>query len=203
MFSWLGQAEMVVPVTARSVQSFSRVLLPFSGPAVLSFGGVILTAPGHPDAAWSQRMQTTLADSRALLQAACAALTHAIAQRHIDAWARLIEESGQTQYLLVKHRGADVQALDALRAEVLAPWAAQHPGWRVFQNDNNLSLLPPGLDKAHAVGYLLQSLRAQHGEIVTVGMGDSLSDFGFMQLCDYAMLPCSTQLAAHLERGLQ
>jgi hydroxymethylpyrimidine pyrophosphatase-like HAD family hydrolase len=202
MLAWLRQAELVVPVTARSAASFARVLLPFSGPAVVSFGGMILTVPGQVDTPWAQRMHTALAASSAMLHEACTALSHWIAQHQHDAWATLVEESGQTQYLLAKHRTADVQCLAQMRTQVLAPWAAQHPGWRVFQNDNNLSLLPPGLDKAHAVNYLLQNLRAQHGEIVTLGMGDSLSDAGFMHLCDYAMLPSGTQLAAHLAAGL-
>jgi hydroxymethylpyrimidine pyrophosphatase-like HAD family hydrolase len=202
MWAWLHQAELVVPVTARSAQGFSRVLLPFSSPAIVSFGGAILNAQGQADTLWAQRMQTVLAPSAALLQEVCSALSDWIAHHKVNAWTRLVQESGQTQYLLAKHHTADAQCLSNMRDQVLAPWAQQHPGWRVFQNDNNLTLMPPGLDKAHAVSYLLQSLCALYTEVVTVGMGDSLSDAGFMHLCDYVMAPRATQLTERFWAGL-
>ncbi len=198
LLDWLRRGAMLVPVTARSVEGLSRVLLPFDGPAVTSFGGVILDAQRQPDALWASRMRAVLAQAAPRLQQACAAMAAAIAQRGIDAWARLVEEHGQAQYLLLKHRAADVAALAALRSELLQPWAAAHPGWRVFQNDNNLVLLPPGLDKAHAVAHLMAGLRAQHAELLSLGIGDSLSDAGFLGLCDYAMTPRHSQLSQRL-----
>lgn len=198
---WLQRGALLIPVTARSVEGLARVLLPFDGPAVASFGGVILDAQRQPDALWARHMQAVLAQAAPLLQQACAAMAAALAQRAVDGWARLVEEQGQAQYLLLKHRSADVATLAALRTELLQPWAAAHPGWRVFQNDNNLVLLPPGLDKAHAVAHLMVGLRAQHGALLTLGMGDSHSDAGFLGLCDYAMTPRHSQLAQRLATG--
>lgn len=198
MIQWLRQGATLIPVTARSVEGLARVLVAFQGPAIVSFGGVILDAQRQPDRVWAARMAVELAGSHALLVDACAALSAAITARGLDAWARLVEEFGQTQYLLAKHRSADTEALAALRMEVLEPWAGAHPGWRVFQNDNNLTLLPPGLDKAHAVAHLMAGLRAQQGDILTIGIGDSLSDADFLRLCDYAVAPQGTQLGQRL-----
>lgn len=198
LVDWLRRGALLIPVTARSVEGLSRVLMPFDGPAVASFGGVILDAQRQTDGQWASQMQAVLAPAAPLLQQACAAMAAAIAQRGIDAWARLVEEQGQVQYLLLKHRAANVAVLAALRTELLQPWATAHPGWRVFQNDNNLVLLPPGLDKAHAVAHLMDSLRAQHGELLTLGIGDSLSDAGFLALCDFAMTPRRSQLSQRL-----
>ena len=39
-------------------------------------------------------------------------------------------------------------------------------------------------------------LEAEHGPIVSFGMGDSRSDARFMAACDYAIIPNGTQLAA-------
>jgi len=50
------------------------------------------------------------------------------------------------------------------------------------------------LDKRHAVEHLTERLRREHGEIVTFGMGDSLSDLGFMSTCDYALVPKASQI---------
>jgi len=198
MLQWLRQGAMLIPVTARSVAGYARVLVDFEGPAVVSFGAVILDPAGQPDLQWADRMQATLAAAQPLLTQAGEVMNAAIAERGMDAWARGVDEMGQTQYLLAKHRAADMQSLAALRTEVLQPWADAHPGWRVFQNDNNLVLLPPGLDKAHAVAHLLAQLRSLHGEVLSIGIGDSFSDAGFLSLCDYAMAPARTQLAQRL-----
>lgn len=198
LLDWLHLGATTIPVTARSVAALARVLLPFPGLAIASFGGVILDARRQPDPQWSARMQAVLAESGAPLAEACAELDSAIAARRIDAWVRPIDEFGQTQYLLIKHRAADAQALAALHAEVLLPWVVARPGWRTFQNDNNLVLLPPGLDKAHAVAHVMTGLRERHGEFLSIGIGDSLSDAGFLALCDYAMAPRDTQLSERL-----
>jgi hydroxymethylpyrimidine pyrophosphatase-like HAD family hydrolase len=198
LLHWLRQGATLIPVTARSLAGYARVLLTFEGPAVVSFGAVILDNAGRPDPKWVHHMQATLAAAQPLLTQAGEALNAAIAARGLDAWARGVGEFGQTQYLLAKHRGADVLALEALRIEVLQPWAASRSGWRVFQNDNNLVLLPPGLDKAHAVAHLMAGLRSQHGDILSIGIGDSFSDAGFLGLCDFAMTPSRTQLAQRL-----
>lgn len=203
LLAWLRRGATVVPVTARSVEALARVRLEFAGPAVASFGGVILDAQRRPDPLWAAHMHTQLADARPLLAEACAEMGAGIAASGIDAWAKLVDERGQTQYLLVKHRAADIGALAALRRNVLQPWAARRPAWRVFQNDNNLVLLPPGLDKSHAVAHLMARLRECHGEILTVGLGDSISDAEFLGLCDYAMTPRHTQLSRRLTAKVQ
>lgn len=198
LIQWLHMGARVIPVTARSMDAYARVLVDFKGPAIVSFGGIILDAARRPDAPWHARMQSELSAAKPLLEEARELVLGHIAARGLDAWAKVVEELGQTQYLLLKHRGADAQALAELAADCLRPWAASRQGWRVFQNDNNLTLLPPALDKAHAVAYLMESLRAEHGDIVTVGIGDSLSDSGFLSLCDYAMAPKGTQLSQRL-----
>ncbi len=198
LLHWTRQGATIVPVTARSVEGFTRVLVDFQGTAVVSFGGVILDAQRQPDARWAQRMQIELAATREPMQQAHAAVSAWIDKNQVDAWAKVVEEAGQAQYLLAKHRSADALALAELAAQVLRPWAACRPGWRVFQNDNNLTLLPPGLDKAHAVAHLMAELRAAQGDIVTIGIGDSLSDARFLSLCDYAMAPQGTQLGQRL-----
>lgn len=198
LLHWLRQGATLIPVTARSAEGFARVLVDFQGQAVVSFGGVILDAQRQPDPLWAQHMQTELAPTLEDLHQAHAAACAWIAKHPCDVWVKVVEEEGQAQYLLAKHRSADAQQLAQLADQVLRPWAATHPGWRVFQNDNNLTLLPPGLDKAHAVSYLIAQLRIKHSDIVTVGIGDSLSDIGFLSVCDYAMAPQGTQLGQRL-----
>jgi predicted mannosyl-3-phosphoglycerate phosphatase (HAD superfamily) len=79
---------------------------------------------------------------------------------------------------------------------VVQPWIAE--GGReyfIHRNGNNLAILPNALDKSHAVAYVSEKLRQEHGEILTFGMGDSRSDARFMAACDYAIVPGRSQLA--------
>lgn len=59
---WLLSTTDVIPVTARSVEAFSRVQLPFMHGAVCSHGGVILGPDGKLDEEWQARMSDVLAD---------------------------------------------------------------------------------------------------------------------------------------------
>ena len=74
-------------------------------------------------------------------------------------------------------------------------------GWRVHRNDNNLAYLPAWLSNRHAVGYLIEKLRLKAPDAPVIGIGDSVSDVGFMDLCDFAMTPTQSQLWKHVGGG--
>ena len=79
---------------------------------------------------------------------------------------------------------------------MVAPWiAAGQREYFIHRNGNNLAILPNALNKSHAVAYVTEKLRAEHGDILTFGIGDSKSDARFMAACDYAIVPRRTQLA--------
>ncbi|WP_213958651.1 MULTISPECIES: hypothetical protein [unclassified Variovorax] len=198
LLDWLARDARLVPVTARSVEAYRRVLLSFSGPAIVGFGGVLLDADGQEDAEWAAHMAQVLGPAAPLLEETCQLLQAAIDARGLNAWARVMHEGGLAQYVVAKHREHDADALRQLGDEVLGPWLAAHAGFRSHQNANNLALLPPGLDKSAALAFLLSRLRSVHGEIVSIGFGDSYSDADFMALCDYGMTPGGTQLGHRL-----
>jgi hypothetical protein len=106
---------------------------------------------------------------------------------------RVLSEEGMGLYVLAKHEETDEAALhstvDAMVGEL-------PEGWRVHRNGNNAALMPPWLGKEHAVGALLPRLRERHPDAPVIGIGDSLTDAPYMALCDYAMMPRGSQLAA-------
>ncbi len=96
------------------------------------------------------------------------------------------------------HKDPDkvAERLEPIEREVVAPWIAE--GRRdcfIQRKGNNLAILPNALNKAHAVAHVTARLRAEHGDILTFGMGDSRSDARFMAACDDAIVPRGTQLA--------
>jgi hydroxymethylpyrimidine pyrophosphatase-like HAD family hydrolase len=186
----------IIPTTARNLDAFRRVELPFSSWAVLDYGGVVLQPDGSIDRAWQQHMQGAM-------QAALPGLQELAAL--IDAWAertgfagraRLIEDFGMPFYLVVKDPAKVAARLEPIETEVVAPWiAAGRRDYFIHRNGNNLAILPNALNKAHAVAHVSARLREEHGDILTFGMGDSRSDARFMAACDYAIVPRRTQLA--------
>jgi hydroxymethylpyrimidine pyrophosphatase-like HAD family hydrolase len=186
----------MIPTTARNVDAFRRVDLPFDSWAVLDYGGIVLQPGGAIDQQWLEHM-------RGAMQAALPGLQELAAL--IDAWAartgfkgrtRIIEDFGTPFYLVLKDPDKVAASLEPVEREVVAPWiAAGARDYFIHRNGNNLAILPNALNKAHAVAHVTARLRAEHGDILTFGMGDSRSDARFMAACDYAIVPRRTQLA--------
>ena len=186
----------MIPTTARNVDAFRRVDLPFASWAVLDYGGVVLQPDGEIDQAWLEHM-------RGAMQAALPGLQELAGL--IDAWAertgfkgrsRIIEDFSTPFYLVIKDPEKVSSRLEPIEREVVAPWiAAGAREYFIHRNGNNLAILPNALNKAHAVAHVTARLRAEHGDILTFGMGDSRSDARFMAACDYAIVPRGTQLA--------
>ncbi len=191
---WLSEGAMVVPVTGRSVDAFLRVTLPLGKRAVCSFGGVILDGDGIPEPEWHHKM-TLAAEGTALLMAdlldrvAAAAVTH-----HVDVRHRIICDVELPLYISVKHN-AGLAAETARLATVVSAFIPE--GWTLHLNGNNMALLPPFLGKAAAVAFFLERFVGD-GPILTFGIGDSLTDVGFMGLCDFAVAPAKSQIMSAL-----
>ncbi len=188
--SWLSESTLLVPVTARSRDALERVRIDWTR-AICAHGGLILDSAGEPDERWQSRIAGQAkahAEALATLEREVAAQARGAALR-----IRILEENGLPLYLLVKHDHGDALAL----AEVIERVAPKVPaGWTIHRNGNNAAFLPPFLGKQHAVTYLMSELRGQYPDAPIIGIGDSLTDAPFMALCDFAMMPTRSQLAA-------
>jgi len=194
-FLELMQGHMkVIVTTARNSDALSRVRFCFDGVAIVSYGGLILDESGNQDACWSNRIATQLEaqgdDLPDLFD-------------HLESCARALDPGLRVQivvdhelalYVVVKHRDADNLSLSRFSHDVVMGSELVRRKYRVHLNDNNLAILPRWLDKAHAVRYLQGIYRQQHADAVFFGMGDSLSDRDYLQLCDYALVPSGSQL---------
>jgi hydroxymethylpyrimidine pyrophosphatase-like HAD family hydrolase len=205
MIDMVQRDMTLIPATARNADAFSRVRLPqpFSSYAVLDYGGIVLQPGGALDAGWLELMRDDMHQAMPGLQEAMAVIDDFQRKADLAGRARLVEDFATPFYVVVKDHEARAERLADIEQQVLLPWlTAQGKGdparadYWLHRNANNLAILPKALNKARAVSYLLAELEAEHGPILSFGMGDSRSDARFMAACDYAIVPGGTQLAA-------
>jgi hydroxymethylpyrimidine pyrophosphatase-like HAD family hydrolase len=202
LFTLLNSDMTLIPTTARNHDALSRVDLPFASYSIIDFGGVVLKPDGSVDEVWADIIRADMAQALAGLHAAMDIVDNYAASTGLKARARLVEDCGTPFYIVVKDPDKQAGNLELIEREAVLPWlAAINVGagsdFCVHRNANNLAILPKTLNKARAVAYVRQILEAEHGEIITFGMGDSTSDARFMASCDYAIIPKGSQLAAH------
>ncbi|PCE29954.1 trehalose phosphatase [Burkholderia ubonensis] len=195
--SWLLASADVVPVTARSVEAYSRVKLPFTHGAICSHGGVILHADGTLDQDWHGRMAEALRNFQDRLPALSETTLQIGRELGYALRGWVVEEAGLRHYVVTKHNESD----DAVLARVLAEVQARGllDGMHIHANGNNLAFLPDGLAKRLAAREWLRRDRALNGERPVLGFGDSITDLGFMDLCHMWATPARSQLAKAAE----
>lgn len=193
LMAWLALGE-VVPVTARSRAVLARVDIA-QAPAICANGGCILTADGEPDDEWHSHLEA-LAQGSAPPAALYPELTANLPEGAYRHW--LVSEDGLDLYIVIKSNHGDVPALTALSGALGRRLPSD---WRIHANGNNLAFLPPWLNKRAAVRYMLERVRAETPERLVIGIGDSWSDAGFLDLADFAMIPTSAQLWQHIAHG--
>ncbi|OTA20201.1 hypothetical protein Xbed_01676 [Xenorhabdus beddingii] len=205
LVDWLLAHAELIPVTARNTEQFKRVQIFGHSWSIVSHGAVLLTPEGAVDEQWQSHMLPELMPYRDKLQEWERLCHRLIASHGLDAWARIDYEYGDMPvFLIIKHRDHDRLNELNLLAETLAQenHADFQQHFYFHQNNNNLTLLPRCVDKGMATRHLLQRLRAERGAFPVIGLGDSLSDHRFMQLCDWFGMPRQSQFADTLMTAL-
>ncbi|MFK3775148.1 trehalose phosphatase [Pseudomonas sp. NPDC089406] len=190
---WLLASTDVVPVTARSAEAFGRVRLGFSGAAICSHGGLLLNPDRSVNRHWHGVMDQLLGSFHERLPALCERALQLGDEQGVSLRGWVVEEAEQRHYVVIKHNdGADA---DLLMVMARLREAGLLEGMHTHANGNNLALMPLGLSKAAAVRYYLELDRERHGERPVLGFGDSITDLGFMNLCNFWSTPVNSQLA--------
>lgn len=197
LLDWLRRDCDLVPVTARSVEAFGRVALGFSGGAICAHGGVILGPDGEVDLHWQGAMAERLRPFHARLPMLCEAALQAGAELGMSLRGWVLEEGGQRHCIVIKHNAGTDAQLVRLRDNLLI--AGHLEGLYTHLNGNNLALLPLDVSKRAAVAHYLAQDHALHGSRLLLGIGDSVSDLGFMGLCHFWATPSGSQVAQCVE----
>ena len=186
ILNWLD-AKRVIPVTARSRDVLARVNIS-QAPAICSNGGCIINQSGEVDAEWHSYM-ALLETRHERIADVYPELTGKIDERDFRHW--IVYEEELPLYVVIKTNLSEDHHLDPLEEQIRS---AKPYGWRVHRNGNNLAVIPPWLNKRSAVAHMLAKFRELDPHIPSIGIGDSHSDCGFMDLCDLAATPTSSQV---------
>ena len=197
LLDFFERSMTLIPVTARNLNAFQRVKLEFSSYAVINYGGVVLQEDGSADMHWLATMQNQMHLALPGLNEVMQLIIDYGKKMGFAGQPRLIEDFNTPFYMVLKDPEKKPEPLAEVEKHVVAPWlASAGKDYYLHRNGNNLAVLPKALNKAYAVEYLQDILRKEHGEIMSLGMGDSKSDARFMMQCDYAIVPRATQLAS-------
>lgn len=190
MFQQIG--AVIVPVTGRDESAFDRVQLQFNSWCIFDHGLSIRRPDGSIDSVWATRVEQHLRP----LQDPLAELHDAILPQTQPRQCRLSRHQVRDAHArrglffmsVIKHTQRQETPLEELEA-IWQQALQQHPhseSFWIIRNSNNLSLLPRHGKKA-AVEYVLSQL--PEAPKLTLGLGDSLSDLPFLEVCDFALTP--------------
>lgn len=198
LLSLFMEQGTVIPTTARDFASFNRVRYPFKSFAVLNFGATVLLPGGAIDTDWHDQMIAASKEMGADLTTYFELSQLLEKQQALGLSIRLISDFGLNLYILVKHSGHDMKALDVLQAM----WEeTKGSNYIIRRNGNNLTLAPNFFNKQKAVQYLIETHFDVRTDVI-IGAGDSLSDYGFMTKCDYFLTPVGSQLHEEVDSKL-
>lgn len=200
LVEWLLATSDVVPVTARSIEAYQRVQLPFAHGAVCAHGGVILAADGSLDAPWHARLCDELAPEQTRLYQLCEQTLAIGVELGFSLRGWVVEEQGLANYVVIKHNNDTDAALLGVLAEVKVRGLLN--GLYVHANGNNLAFLPRALQKREAVREWIRRDQTINGRRPLLGFGDSVSDLGFLAECDWWGTPRQGQLASHTQASV-
>lgn len=191
---WQDNAH-IIPVTARNHDAFSRVRLTFDSYAIINHGGVILDANGQPEPTWQAQQLQHSNNTTDWLQAQQTHLLAIAKQLNADIRIKINHDHDLNLYVLLKSNTDDEAMVQKIADsyQELHKNELQEVGY-LHINANNLAVLPNWLAKAHAVNYLKNKLFSDQA-CLTIGCGDSLSDLGFMQACDFWIAPSASQIS--------
>jgi hydroxymethylpyrimidine pyrophosphatase-like HAD family hydrolase len=191
LLSTLAGHFSVVPVTARDLDSFSRVRIdgiPMRAGAVIA-NGAILLRPGcmTPDPAWDEEMAAQLAPWAEPLAEVASILDERGAG---VVRARLVASHTPFAAYLVAKAEHDFWTREA--GLVLREAIAHFPG-RVAEHGRELQVLPPPVSKAIGVDAFMR--RYTNGRVPLLALGDMPEDAPFMDRAAFLAAPTGSRLA--------
>lgn len=203
LYQLIDSNMIVIPATARDLNAVKRVNLPFRNYVICNFGGVVLTPSGIVDTDWLNSTQKQITEHISLLVQLEESIIQYCQNNSIPTKIRIVEDFGYSFYLNLKDPEKNLDRIDIIQRTIVEPWVYRYAEYFfIHRNSNNLAIVPKPINKSEAVKHVTNILRNQYEQLLTFGMGDSISDAEFMLACDYSLIPNNSQLSKLLESKL-
>lgn len=197
MVDWLLRNGDVIPVTARSVEALSRVQIGFKHGAVCDHGGAVVQPNGEIDLEFHTLQQKNLAHLQTRMLQLIDELK-IIAQDFGSVRTWVVQEHDLNLYVVLKQNEPEHLFLNELVKKLPENL---YDDFYLHMNGNNLAIIPHSVSKQYATEFLLQKIDPQQQRFC-IGFGDSLSDFGFLGLCDWFGMPKNSQMHRFTNQAL-
>lgn len=183
MFSQIENLK-IIPLTARILEQYNRVTLIKKTDiteASLYFGGMVLKN-NEIDTNWDNIVKNKYKKLTLTLKE-----LYEIVIKIVDkSQFRISILDGF--YLSIKNKDPkDKASMDKLFLELKNIVSNEY---FIHFNNNNIALVPEFIDKKHTAQYFIDKYSPE----MTIGMGDSISDLKFMELCDFKIVPSKSQI---------
>jgi len=182
--------SFLIPVTGRRTDSLNRVLMDFQGYKIASHGAIVINPQNNLDPAWRLILDKEEPQWRNRMDQLKRQLELDIERLDLELRVRVTNDQGYACYVCVKGESSHLkQLINRTDRQNTADFV-------VHANDRNLAFLPPYASKRRAVNFLKRVFKKENkGHITFFGLGDSLSDSGFMSICDFQIIPSNSQIA--------
>lgn len=163
-----------VPVTARTIRQFRRIVLPEKPTVAVVACGAIVLIDDAPDPLWEAEVDRLIRDSGTDAKAVAAEM----AALDVTEPPRI----GDERFAFVRVRpGSDVRAFEA--------WSTER-GWRIVRQDGRIYALPAALSKQSAVGRVAEICDAEP----FLALGDGMMDAELLASTPHALTPIEGHL---------
>lgn len=186
--SWILKNSMVIPVTARDKEALGRISMQFNYGAVCCHGGLVLAPGGEVDQDWLD-LQTPIIDAVRTELDEVLEMASVFNAEGARSW--IVGEGDMPFYVVMKKSTDSEVCLESFATAVKDLYGDK---FYFHVNARNLAIIPAGVSKKRACEYLIQKFNQAGQQHPVLGFGDSLSDYGFMSLCDFVGIPQSSQL---------
>lgn len=198
MVDWLLNSGDVIAVTARSIEALSRVQIEFKHGAVCDHGGAVLQPNGEIDLEFHALQEKNLAPLQ-LRMAALIEELHEYAQEFGSIRTWVVQENDLNLYVVLKQNDPEPLFIDQIVKKLPQ---SLYDDFYLHMNGNNLAIIPHSVSKQNATQFLLNKIDPSQQRFC-IGFGDSLSDFGFLGLCDWFGMPKNSQLHRFSQQALE
>jgi hydroxymethylpyrimidine pyrophosphatase-like HAD family hydrolase len=189
LLSVVQKNAQIVWVTGRNTKSLKKLSLPAHSFVVSSFGAFIFNCLWNPVFEYNKLVNRYLENLKSEI-----VFFYKLMQNFsfdLPVKVKIVCDCGSSVYISIKEIGDSSSHLN-----VVEKYASQiiSDKFYIHRNSNNIAIIPKEITKKNAVRYLIENT-FDNKQWITIGVGDSYTDWSFMATCDWAIVPNGSQIS--------